>query len=119
MAIIVEELTPEEVYERFQSNSIRRDSFTIYGIEAIFEYFDTVEINEEFEFFNTIKWDSLFFEKRSAIELLQSLDHSAYDELEEKYSDDELEDECFNYIEEEYRWCKRLEDNGVIVYDER
>lgn len=119
MAIIVEELTPEEVYERFQSNSIRRDSFTIYGIEAIFEYFDTVETNEEFEFFNTIKWDSLFFEKRSAIELLQSLDHSAYDELEEKYSDDELEDECFNYIEEEYRWCKRLEDNGVIVYDER
>lgn len=119
MAIIVEELTPEEVYERFQSNSIRRDSFTIYGIEAIFEYFDTVETDEEFEFFNTIKWDSLFFEKRSAIELLQSLDHYAYDELEEKYSDDELEDECYNYIEEEYRWCKRLEDNGVIVYSER
>lgn len=119
MAIIVDELTPEEVYERFQNNSIRRDSFTIYGIEAIFEYFETVEIDTEYEFFNTITWDSLFFEKKSAIELLQSLDHSAYDELEEKYSDDELEDECFNYIEENYRWCKRLENNGVIVYDER
>ena len=119
MAIIVDELTPEEVYERFQNNSIRCNSFTIYGIEAIFEYFDTVETDEEVEFFSTIKWDSLFYEHKSAIELLQAIDHSAYDELKEKYSDDELEDKCFNYIEEEYRWCKRLENNGVIVYYER
>ena len=71
MAIIVDELTPEEVYERFQNNSIRCNSFTIYGIEAIFEYFETVEIDTEYEFFNTITWDSLFCEKKSAIELLQ------------------------------------------------
>ena len=116
MAKIVEELTPEEVYERFQSNSIRCNSFTFEGIVAIFNYFETVWADEEYEFFSTINWDSMFYEKDTPEKLVQSLKPKEYKEIKNNYSEKNIRDKCMEFIEENYDWYEYLNNGGVIVY---
>ena len=118
MAKVIEELTPVMVWEYYQNSNNYKNSFSLEGIEAIFEFFETVMINEEYEIFDLIGWHCMFYEAESAEVWLKEVKPHIYEELKEKYSKDDLSSECYNYIEKNYIWAKVLDNERVIVYYE-
>lgn len=120
MAIIIEELTPEMVWERYQNSNSYKNSFSIEGIEAIFNYFETIEIDHEYEMFDLIGWHCMFYEADSSIDFLKEVEPDVYEELKEKYSEDDLLSEAYNYIEQNYDWAEVVGDDcHVLVHYER
>ena len=120
MAMVIEEITPEQIWDRLNNSKGQyKDSFSYGGICAIFEYFETMEYDREYEFYDIVYWDSMFYEAESAEAWVKAIDPNVYEELKEKFSEFDLPSECFNYIEQNYIWAKVLEDERVIVYYER
>lgn len=116
MAIVIDELTPEEVWERFQNSYNYRTSFSIEGIGAIFEYFENIEIDHEYESFDLIGWHSTFYEEKTPEKLLKAIEPEEYKEIEKNYSEKNIRDKCMEFIENNYDWYKYLDNGGVIVY---
>ena len=120
MAMVVEEVTPEMIWDRLNnSNGQYKDSFSYDGICAIFEYFETMEYDREYEFYDIVRWDSMFYEAESAEAWLKEIEPDVYEELKNTYSEFDLSSECFNYIEKNYTWARVLDYERVIVYYER
>lgn len=119
--MVVEELTPEMIWDRLNNSKGQyRDSFSYDGICAIFEYFENIEYDREYEFYDIVYWDSMFYEADSPEDLLKKLKPAIFDEYEYNYSKDEdYSEKCYKYIEDNYMWSKNLGNGHVIVYHER
>lgn len=120
MAMVVEELTPNMVYERLSnsSNEQYRNAFSYDGICAIFSYFETMD-DREYEFYDPFHWYSMFYEANSAEDFLKEVEPSTYQELKEKFSEFDLPSECYNYIEQNYNWAEVVGDDChvLVQYD--